>query len=188
MELPVVDHGTSRAGRWLKERRLRLAVWIAVVEGLLVVFDVIPGWLALVVGAIVVLFYVIVGRSAATTRSRTRAGRRRCRRCSSRSSRSPHSFSARSRSSRSPSWRCWPSRFCSATGVKRGGTHGSPTSPLLSRLVGPTAAWPLGRMNRPPAYLALPLCDASSRRPMACARALRADAPAADTVSGSGAS
>jgi hypothetical protein len=64
MELPVVDPRLSRTGRWLRERRLRLAVWIAVIEGLLVIFGVIPGWFALVVGAIVVLFYVIVGRSA----------------------------------------------------------------------------------------------------------------------------
>ena len=28
------------------------------------IFDVIPGWFALLVGAIIVLFYVIVGRSA----------------------------------------------------------------------------------------------------------------------------
>jgi hypothetical protein len=64
MELPAIEHGTSRTSRWLRERRLRLAFWIAVVEGLLVVFDVVGGWLALLVGAIVVLFYVVVGRSS----------------------------------------------------------------------------------------------------------------------------
>jgi len=64
MELPVVDPRVSRSGRWLRERRLRLAVWIAVIEGLLVIFDVIPGWFALLVGSIVVLFYALVGRSA----------------------------------------------------------------------------------------------------------------------------
>ena len=62
MELPAIEHGTSRTSRWLRERRLRLAFWIAVVEGLLIVFDVVSGWLALLVGAIVVLFYVLVGR------------------------------------------------------------------------------------------------------------------------------
>ena len=67
MELPVVDPRVSRTGRWLRERRLRLAVWIAVIEGLLVIFDVIPGWFALLVGAIVVLFYVMVGRGAGDT-------------------------------------------------------------------------------------------------------------------------
>jgi hypothetical protein len=64
VELPVVDPRVSRTGRWLRERRLRLAVWTAVIEGLLVVFDVVPGWFALVVGAIVILFYVLIGRTA----------------------------------------------------------------------------------------------------------------------------
>jgi hypothetical protein len=58
----TLDHGTSRFGRWLRTRRLRLALWIAVAEGILIVFDVISGWLALLAGAIVILFYVLVGR------------------------------------------------------------------------------------------------------------------------------
>ena len=62
MEYPVIEHGATRSGLWLRERRLRLAFWIAVVEGLLILFDVIPGWTALAVGAIVVAFYVLVGR------------------------------------------------------------------------------------------------------------------------------
>jgi hypothetical protein len=58
----AIEHRSSRTGRWLRARRLRLALWIAVAEGLLVVFDIIPGWVALVVGAIVVAFYFFVGR------------------------------------------------------------------------------------------------------------------------------
>jgi hypothetical protein len=58
----AIEHRSSRTGRWLRARRLRLALWIAVAEGLLVVFDVIPGWVALVVGALVVAFYFFVGR------------------------------------------------------------------------------------------------------------------------------
>ena len=58
----VVEHGTTSAGRWLRARRLRLALWIAVVEGLLVVFDVIPWWLALVVAAGAMAFYLLAGR------------------------------------------------------------------------------------------------------------------------------
>jgi hypothetical protein len=57
-----VEHGTSRTGRWLRGRRLGLAFAIAVVEGILVVADVIPGWFALVVAAIVILFYLFIGR------------------------------------------------------------------------------------------------------------------------------
>jgi hypothetical protein len=58
----AIDHSTSRLGRWLRARRLRIALWIAVAEGILVVFDVISGWLALLVAVIVILFYLLLGR------------------------------------------------------------------------------------------------------------------------------
>lgn len=58
----AIDHGMSRMGRWLRARRLRVALWIAVIEGILVVFDVISGWLALLAAAIVITFYLLVGR------------------------------------------------------------------------------------------------------------------------------
>ena len=58
----ALEHGTSRTGRWLRARRLWIALWIAVAEGLLVVFDVISGWIALLVAAIAILFYLLVGR------------------------------------------------------------------------------------------------------------------------------
>jgi hypothetical protein len=62
VELPAIEHRSSRAGRWLRVRRLRLALWIAVAEGLLIVFDVIPGWTALLVGAAILAFYFFLGR------------------------------------------------------------------------------------------------------------------------------
>ncbi|MGH3102791.1 MAG: hypothetical protein ACRDN6_01670 [Gaiellaceae bacterium] len=67
MELrhPALEHGTSRTGRWLRARRARIALWIAVAEGLLVVFDVIPGSIALLVGAGVIALYLFVGRRLA---------------------------------------------------------------------------------------------------------------------------
>jgi hypothetical protein len=58
----TIEHGTSRFGRWLRARRFRIALWIAVLEGILIVFDVISGWFALVVAVIVILFYLLVGR------------------------------------------------------------------------------------------------------------------------------
>jgi len=33
---PVLEHGTSPTGRWLRVHRTRIAIWIAVVEGLLI--------------------------------------------------------------------------------------------------------------------------------------------------------
>ena len=50
---PVVEHGSSRSARWLRARRVRIAFWIAVAEGILVVFHAISWWLA--VGLAVVL-------------------------------------------------------------------------------------------------------------------------------------
>jgi hypothetical protein len=70
VELLAIEHRGSRAGRWLRARRLRLALWIAVAEGLLVVFDVIPGWTALLVGALVLGFYLVVGRQLQSDVSR----------------------------------------------------------------------------------------------------------------------
>jgi hypothetical protein len=32
----VIEHGTTRTGRWLKARRVRLVLWVAVVEGIIV--------------------------------------------------------------------------------------------------------------------------------------------------------
>ena len=63
MDVPALEHGTTRPGRWLRERRLKVALWIAVAEGILVLADVIPGWPALVAGAAIVAFYFLVGRS-----------------------------------------------------------------------------------------------------------------------------
>jgi hypothetical protein len=58
----ALEHGTSRTGRWLRARRLWIALWIAVIEGIAVVFDRISGWLALTIAAIVIAFYLFFGR------------------------------------------------------------------------------------------------------------------------------
>jgi hypothetical protein len=59
----ALEHGSSRGGRWLRRYRLRIAVWIAVVEGLLIVLDVIPWWPALLVAAVLLAFWWFVGRN-----------------------------------------------------------------------------------------------------------------------------
>jgi hypothetical protein len=53
----VVEHRTTRIGRWLRERRIRVAIWIALIEGLLIVVGAIPWSLALVVAAATVIGY-----------------------------------------------------------------------------------------------------------------------------------
>jgi hypothetical protein len=35
----AVDHGSSRAGRWLQEKRFRITAWIAAAEGIIVLFS-----------------------------------------------------------------------------------------------------------------------------------------------------
>ena len=66
----VVEHESSRSARWLRQHRARLALWAAVAEGLLVVFGVIPGWIALAAAVALVLFYVVVGRKLAPESAR----------------------------------------------------------------------------------------------------------------------
>ena len=55
----VVEHGTSRPERWLRSRRVRIALWVAVIEGLFVALKVIawPVALILAVGIIGIYFY-----------------------------------------------------------------------------------------------------------------------------------
>ena len=52
----------SRPGRWLRERRLRITLWIAAIEGLLYLFGVLHWWAAFVLALIAVGFWWFVGR------------------------------------------------------------------------------------------------------------------------------
>lgn len=63
MATDAIEHREGFASRWLRERRLKIALGIAVVEGILVVVDVIPAWVAIVVGAAVVAYWWVAGRN-----------------------------------------------------------------------------------------------------------------------------
>jgi hypothetical protein len=63
MSTNVIDHGAGKTTRWLRDRRIRLAVWIALVEGVLVLVHVIPRWPALAVAFVIVAVYLWAGRS-----------------------------------------------------------------------------------------------------------------------------
>jgi hypothetical protein len=52
---PVVEHRSTRAGRWLRARRVRVAFWIAAIEGLLVVVHAISWWVAVAIAALVIV-------------------------------------------------------------------------------------------------------------------------------------
>ena len=56
----ALEHGTTRGGRWLRERRISLALWIALIEGILIVFDVIPWGLAVVVALAAIVGYFVL--------------------------------------------------------------------------------------------------------------------------------
>jgi hypothetical protein len=57
----AIEGGSSRVGRWLRERRLRLALWIAVLEGLVVALrGDISRWTVVVVAALVLIVYMLV--------------------------------------------------------------------------------------------------------------------------------
>jgi hypothetical protein len=63
----VGDHafdGQSRAGRWLGQRRFQIALWIAVIEGILVL--VTKDWskyTVIIVAIPIILFYIFAGRT-----------------------------------------------------------------------------------------------------------------------------
>ncbi len=61
---PAVEHGTSRAGRWLRTNRVRIALLVAVAETVLVVTNVLQWRWALVIAGLVFAFHFFVGRRA----------------------------------------------------------------------------------------------------------------------------
>jgi hypothetical protein len=65
-DLPMIEHGSTRSGRWLRERRLRIALWIAVIEGILVVVHAVPRWPSIFVAVIVVVVYMAWGRHSSS--------------------------------------------------------------------------------------------------------------------------
>jgi hypothetical protein len=58
---PAIESGSSKTGRWLRERRLKLAIWIAVFEGIVVALrgDV-SRWTVVGIAALVLIIYVLL--------------------------------------------------------------------------------------------------------------------------------
>jgi len=58
-----IEHGSSRLGRWLRPRRIRIALWIAVLEGIVVAISHdYSRWTIITIAIIVLGLYVVVGR------------------------------------------------------------------------------------------------------------------------------
>lgn len=65
MDRPLtIEHGSSRLGRQLRENRLKLALLIALVEGVLVLLDVVSWWVVVLLAIGAVALYVTRGRTA----------------------------------------------------------------------------------------------------------------------------
>jgi hypothetical protein len=64
-ETGTIEHGTSRAGRWLRGRRTRFAFWIAAIEAVLVViFHSTSRWTVIGLAIVAVAVYVAGGRES----------------------------------------------------------------------------------------------------------------------------
>ena len=61
-DLPAVEHGTSRSAGWLRERRVRIALWIAVIEAVLAAFTDFSRWSIILLAAVFVTLYFVFGR------------------------------------------------------------------------------------------------------------------------------
>lgn len=53
--------GASRAGRWLAQRRLKVALAIAVGEGILVALEGVSRWVVIAIALPTILFYLLKG-------------------------------------------------------------------------------------------------------------------------------
>ena len=60
----TIEHRSSRIGRRLRESRLRIALVVALVEGILVLLGSIDWWVVLLLAIVAVASYVMRGRSA----------------------------------------------------------------------------------------------------------------------------
>jgi hypothetical protein len=61
----TIEHGSTRWGRRLRENRLKIAVVVALVEGVLVLVGAIDWWVVVLLAIAAVALYVWRGRSAA---------------------------------------------------------------------------------------------------------------------------
>jgi hypothetical protein len=73
MSSHVLEHGSTRPGRWLRTHRLRFTLWIAVVEGLLLVIHVLPKWPVFAFAVLAIALWWYAGRRARSDAARQSA-------------------------------------------------------------------------------------------------------------------
>src|ERR671931_236284 len=60
-----IEHRTTRAGRWLRARRIRFALWIAVIEGIIVaLLPDVSRWTVIAIAIPLLALYLFWGRTA----------------------------------------------------------------------------------------------------------------------------
>ena len=65
MDRPLtIEHGSTRLGRQLRENRLRIALLLALVEGILVLVGAIDWWVVVLLAVGAVALYAMRGRTA----------------------------------------------------------------------------------------------------------------------------
>ena len=63
----VIEYRSSRTGRWLRARRVRISLSIAVIEGLIVAFEKdFSRWTVIVVAVPLLALYLVWGRNASS--------------------------------------------------------------------------------------------------------------------------
>src|SRR5919204_2369073 len=61
----AIEHRTTRAGRWLRARRIRFALWIAVIEGIIVaLLPDVSRWTVIAIAIPLLALYLFWGRTA----------------------------------------------------------------------------------------------------------------------------
>ena len=108
MDRPAtIEHRSSRLGRRLRENRLRIALLVALVEGILVLVGSIDWWIVVLLAIIAVAAYVWRGRERGARRSvRSRGSRRLAARRRARSRAGAHPDGLRGRRTCADRSRC----------------------------------------------------------------------------------
>jgi hypothetical protein len=60
----AIEHGSSRSGRWLRDRRVKITLGIATAEGLLYLVHALSWWIVVLLAAVAILFWAYAGRSS----------------------------------------------------------------------------------------------------------------------------
>ena len=61
--MDVIEYGSTPRSRWLHARRFKIALGIALAEGVLVIAHVIPAWIAILAGIAVLGYWFFAGRN-----------------------------------------------------------------------------------------------------------------------------